>query len=302
MRNVNLNTTNSLPISVFEVAARTLSFTLAAKELNITQPAVSQAIKRLELTLGVDLFARSHRKVVLTPAGQQFYEDVSVSLMRIKSSAELLMRSDSSRVTIAASGAFANYWLASRLALFRQIHPDFNLRIQTDNRDLDLEQYDASLVVRRGRGDWPGYDGVQLAREEILPVASPKYIGNHPSPINAQSLIGFNLIHLDDVANNHPNWRNWFKFYGLDYTDTGNGIHYDDYSLVVQGAIAGEGIALGWRHIVRELIEKHVLAPVIDATYHGDYGFWLIWPKDRVLSIATIKLRDWLSKHIAETN
>ena len=85
MRNVNLNTTNSLPISVFEVAARTLSFTLAAKELSITQPAVSQAIKRLELTLGVALFARSHRKVVLTPAGQQFYEDVSVSLMRIKS-------------------------------------------------------------------------------------------------------------------------------------------------------------------------------------------------------------------------
>ena len=153
----------------FEAAARHMSFTHAAGELNVTQAAVSYSIRQLEAALGVKLFHRAHRAVTLTEAGERFYNDVSMGLSHIKRSAEAIARLDGGQqVTLSCSTAFANYWVVPRLSAFRAQHPEIDIRLQTTDKDVDLLAEGLSLGIRRGDGKWPGCEGAMLAEEAIF--------------------------------------------------------------------------------------------------------------------------------------
>jgi len=168
----------------FETAARLLSFTKAAQELNVSQPAISLAIKKLESALGVKLFERRHRAISLTGVGERFYTDVSFGLMHILRSTEgIAIQRDGHHVTLSCSTAFAHYWMVPRLARFRKLHPDIDIRVQTTDRDIDLDRENVSLAVRRGTGDFEGYDAFLLARERIYSVCSPAYFRKLTTPV-----------------------------------------------------------------------------------------------------------------------
>ena len=160
---------------VFEAAARLGSFTLAAQELNVQQPAVSAAIKQLETSLEVLLFRRGHRKVELTAAGERLFADVTIGLEHILRSVRAIhQRSRARYVTLSASTAFAYYWMVPRLRRLHQRHPNVDLRLQTSDREPNIETEAIDLAVRRGQGGWPGCDAALLAAEVICPIASPR--------------------------------------------------------------------------------------------------------------------------------
>ena len=161
----------------FEAAARHLSFTRAAAELNVSQPAISTAVRKVETALGVALFTRRNRAIALTEAGERFYADVSFGLNHILKSADsLFVQGQPDHVTIACSMAFAHYWLVPRLAGFREDNPDIELRMETSYRDSDLVREGVSLGIRRGNGNWPGYATRFLFGETISPVCSPAFL------------------------------------------------------------------------------------------------------------------------------
>ena len=145
---------------VFETAGRLLSFTAAGRELGMTQAAVSYAVRSLEDQLGVKLFRRGHRQVLLTEAGDRFLADVTLGLSHIRKSAEALKAlSAGSHVTLSASTAFASFWMMPRLQKFRDDLPGIDLRIQTADRDLDLIAEGIPLGIRGGTAeDWPDYE------------------------------------------------------------------------------------------------------------------------------------------------
>ncbi len=157
---------------VFETAGRLASFSAAARELGMTQAAVSYAIGRLEAQLATTLFLREHRRVRLTEAGQRFHADVSLGLSHIQRSAQGLRAvAVGTHVTLSASTAFAAFWMVPRLQRFREDLPDIDLRIQTADRDLDLVGEGIPLGIRGGSPtDWPHYECEVLAPEEIYPV------------------------------------------------------------------------------------------------------------------------------------
>lgn len=281
---------------VFEVAGRLGSFTGAAQELRMTQAAVSYAIHRLEADLGTALFLREHRRVRLSEAGARFHADVSIGLSHIQRSAQDLRAvATGGHVTLSCSTAFAAFWMVPRMAQLRADLPHIDLRIQTADRDLDLMGEGIPLAVRCGEpADWPQYQASPLAREEIYPVCGASYLSGRERPLQSEDLLVHQLIHLEEPHRLAATWRDFFASAGIGGRPVPKGLQINDYVLVVQSVIAGQGIALGWRHLVERLVDQGVLVRLGEHTLTTGSQFHVIWQRDAALSRPALEVRDWL--------
>ncbi|TIT23447.1 MAG: LysR family transcriptional regulator [Mesorhizobium sp.] len=282
---------------VFEAAGRLSSFTAAGRELGMTQAAVSYAIRGLEEQLGAKLFQRRHRQVSLTEAGDRFHADVSLGLSHIRKSAEDLRQiAVGAHVTLAASTAFASFWMMPRLQQFRDELPGIDLRIQTADRDLDIIAEDIPLGVRGGEPkEWPDYHSLPLADEVIFPVAGASYVARFGLPESVADLPSHRLIHLEEPFREAASWDEWFASAGVDIVDAGRGLRINDYALVIQAVMEGQGIALGWGHLAERLLASGLLVRVTGHTMTTGKGFHVIWSRNRELSDNAGKVRDWLA-------
>jgi DNA-binding transcriptional LysR family regulator len=282
-------------LHAFEAAGRHLSFTKAAQELNVSQAAISYAVKQLEQALGVTLFYRRHRRIEFTEAGARFFQDVSMGLTHIRKSAEAIaQRRGEHHVALSVSTAFAHYWMVPRMADFRAANPNVDLRLETTDKDIDLRAEGIPLGIRRGLGEWAGYESAFLAPEQIMAVASSRYLERFGRPRSLAELAGHKLLHLDEPYRPRPTWAEFFAAQGVAFADSGTGLRLNDYALVIQAALAGEGIAFGWRHIVEGLLIQGLLERVTDACFDEGYGFYVLWAEGAVLSGPAAAVRDWL--------
>jgi len=297
MRNLRHLLPSAGSLIVFEAAGRLSSFTAAGRELGMTQAAVSYAIRGLEEQLGAKLFQRRHRQVSLTEAGDRFHADVSLGLSHIRKSAEdLRLQATGRHVTLAASTAFGSFWMMPRLQQFRDELPGVDLRIQTADRDLDIIAEDIPLGVRGGEPrEWADYHSLPLADEEIFPVAGASYVARFGLPDTVEALAAHRLIHLEEPFREAASWEEWFASAGVDITDAGRGLRINDYALVIQAVMEGQGIALGWRHLAERLLASGLLVRVTGHTMTTGKGFHVIWPRNRELSDNARKVRDWLA-------
>lgn len=281
---------------VFEAAGRLASFSAAARELCMTQAAVSYAVARLEEQLGTALFLREYRRVRLTEAGQRFHADVSIGLSHIQRSAQGLRAvATGGHVTLACSTAFAAFWMVPRMERFRADLPEVDLRIQTSDRDLDLVGEGIPLGIRGGRReDWPDYDAEVLAPEEIYPVCAQSYLMRHSRPMAAEDLLAHSLIHLEEPFRQATTWADWFAARGIAARQVPRGLQINDYVLVVQSVIEGQGVALGWHHLTEGLVAKGVLVRLTGHMLATGKDFHVIWPKHAPLPRAAAQVRDWL--------
>ncbi|MEI2806312.1 LysR substrate-binding domain-containing protein [Albidovulum sp.] len=283
-------------LTVFEAAGRLSSFSAAARELGMTQAAVSYAVARLEDQLGTALFLREYRRVRLTEAGQRFHADVSIGLQHIQRSAQgLRAAATGGHVTLACSTAFAAYWMVPRMERFRADLPGVDLRIQTSDHDLDLVGEGIPLGIRGGMpADWPRYHAEALAPEEIYPVCAAGYLARAPRPAAAADLLSHPLIHLDEPFRSAATWKDWFASLGIAAAAVPRGLQINDYVLVVQSVIEGQGVALGWRHLIDGLVAKGVLVRLTGHTLVTGKDFHVIWPREAALSRTAAQVRDWL--------
>jgi DNA-binding transcriptional LysR family regulator len=281
---------------VFEAAGRHENFTRAAAELGMSQVAVSYAIRGLEQQLGVALFERQHRAARLTEVGERFHADVSAGLSRIGRAAEdIRSKGREVNVTLAASTAFASMWMLPRLTALREDLPDIDLRIQTSVRDLDLEEEAIPLGVRGGRPeDWPHYHSALLAPEVVTAVASPAFVEAQGLPETPEALMRHPLIWLEEPVRQACSWPDWFASAGIDYKPASRRLAINDYVLVIQAVLAGQGIALGWTHLVRQLVAQGQLVEVGGHALRTDLAFHVVWPRSRELSGAATRVRNWL--------
>jgi DNA-binding transcriptional LysR family regulator len=285
----------------FEAAARHLSFTRAARELNVSQPAVSLAVKKLEEALGTQLFERSHRAISLTPPGERFYTDVSFGLMHILNSAESVAgRSVEEHVSLSCSTAFAHYWMLPRLATFRRDNPDIDIRLQTTDKDIDIADETLSFAIRLGSGNWPGTQSLRLGPEHIYPVCSPAYLAGSAVPRSNADLMSHQLIHLEEPFRPRAGWREWFAAQGLEFNDAASGLRFNDYALVIQAAIAGEGVACGWHHIVETLVKQGLLVRLSEATYDIGQGHFVLWPAHIPPGPKAARVLTWLKTQVSQ--
>jgi len=284
---------------VFEAAGRLLNFTAAGKELGMSQAAVSLAIRRLEQQFGINLFVRGHRRVALTEPGSRFFADVSLGLSHIQKSAERLRgAAPGNHVTLSATTAFAALWMVPRLQRFREDLPGIELRLHTADRDLDLAAERIPLGIRYGSPDeMPEYRLMALAAEEIYPVCSPSYLKAFGVPKNVKGLLDHRVIHLEEP--HRPTvitWPQWLASAGIDRARTARGLRINDYVSVIQSAMEGQGIALGWAHLTDRLIDNGSLVKATDHVLRTGKTYNVAWPKDQELAGPVAAVRDWLTR------
>jgi len=280
---------------VFEAAARLGSFTLAADELGMRQPSVSAAIKQLEQSLAVRLFDRGHRQIALTNAGLRFYADISQALRGIESAAEAVHDMGRSEyVTLNSSSAFSHYWMMPKLHQLRELHPQIDLRLQSSVHEPALDIENISIAVRLGDGRWPECYSEKLADEVIFPVASPSVMQKTGKLDDVSCLLEERLIHLEEPVRMRPTWTQWFAHHAIADAKVTEGMRLNDYALVLQAALNGEGFAFGWEHIVRDLVDRKLLYACEQWGWQTGRGIYLVWSKTLPLSENAVRVRDWI--------
>ena len=280
---------------VFEAAARRLSFTAAAVELGVSQAAVSRQIRSLEDHLGVALFRRLHRAVRLTAEGERLWAAVTMGLGHISETAAAL-RPDQGRhlVTVCTTIAFAAFWLMPRIDRFKASYPDLELRFIASDTTVDPRAEGIDIAVRYGTGRWPGLDARRLFDEEIFPVCNPTYLEGGPAVDEAADLFGASLLHQEAGEPSWLTWRDWFKSRGVTPPAKIPGPRFNNYTILIQAAQAGQGVALGWRRLVEPLVEAGSLVRPIAASLAAPDAYYTVMPEQAGLTEAARALYDWL--------
>lgn len=288
----------------FEAAARLLSFTRAAAELNVSQAAVSRQIQRLERQLGARLFHRGHRSLDLTGAGRRLQESVTGGLEEIaRGVRRVRTASGTTTVTLSATIAFATFWLMPRIHAFRERHPDIDVRILAGDRDLDPAADDVDIAVCYGDTDRvPGQQRTLLGAERIVPVCAPAFRDLHPELRDGAPavLAGQDLLHLDPEHWNRihgvvVDWPVWFEHYGVQSARELHGMRLNNYPMLIDAILAGQGIGLGWRPIIDDLLHGGRLVPAIDIDeMDTPRGYYAAVASGSALSPAVERVHEWL--------
>lgn len=253
----------------FEAAARHLSFTKAARELHVTQSAVSRQIKTIEAQLGVALFRRLNRALLLTEEGQALSRAVAGALAGIEQAVSRLPAVAENRpITVTTTVSFAALWLVPRLARFRAAHPHTDVRLAASNEVSNLERDRIDLAIRFCEPKSAPAGAIPLTGEEVFPVASPRLMRDRERPLKTPADLRHHvLLHPDDPLGEWPwiTWREWLTALKVPDLKPAGALHFSHYDQLVQAAIAGEGVGIGRAPLVERFLRSgELIAPFRD--------------------------------------
>jgi LysR family glycine cleavage system transcriptional activator len=287
----------------FESAARHLSFTKAGEELYLTQSAVSRQIKDLEDQLGVALFQRRHRALVLTEAGQQFYGATAQVLATMRAATERLRAQVGKRqVAVTTTHSFAALWLIPRLAGFTRAHPGVDVRITAETRVQDLERDGLDIAIRHGPASLAGPNAVRLMGEKVFPVCSPELLNDKKRPLREpQDLKRHVLLQYDDPDGRHPwlHWKTWLEVERIADLRPAGTLSFSGYEQIIPAAVAGHGVALGRSPLVKDLIASGELVAPFRSIADPARAYYAILAKQA--SPEAAQFLDWLKEEAAKS-
>jgi DNA-binding transcriptional LysR family regulator len=280
----------------FESAARHLSFTLAAKELNVTQGAISRQIRLLEDYLGKTLFERTTRTINLTPAGAQYHETVRECLLHLaRSTGEIRQWRGDQQVTVATSTAMASLWLLPKVAEFQSQHEEIDLRIIALDHVKDYSRLDCDLALYYCSTPPKDMEVTPLFSEEIYLVCSPAYLAKNPQLSSIDGLSSCTWLWLEDSQRDWIGWPEWFKRLGHEPGIPKHRVNINSYSMLIQSAVSGQGVALAWDRLVDEPLSTGSLVRPNDLSLQTDAKFCLLEPLSARRPRQSVRLfRDWL--------
>jgi LysR family glycine cleavage system transcriptional activator len=280
-------------LRAFEAAARMLSFTEAAAELNVTQTAVSHQIRRLEDQLGIKLFIRQNRNLTLTQEAEDYLPSVRAAFEDLRRATERLHRSGhDGRLTVSTTASLATKWLVSRVAAFQDSHPGMEVRITTSTHLVDFRREEVDVAVRYGHGHWPGLRAHWLMAERLFPVCAPALL-HGSEPLNQPAdLARHTLLHTMTFRDD---WRLWLTAAGLPVSIAARrGLTFDMSFLAIQAAVEGLGVALGRQQLVDGDVAAGRLIAPFDTVLPQDAGYYVVTPEATADTPKIILFRNWL--------
>jgi LysR family glycine cleavage system transcriptional activator len=284
-------------LRAFEAAARHLSFTQAAQELNVTQAAISHQVKALEERLGVLLFHRRGRTLMLSEAGQAYLPPVREAFDGLATATEGLIRRDSAgTLTVSCLSSFAVTWLVPRLKRFRDTEPDIDVRLSASDQLVDFAREDVDLAIRYGRGDWSGLKVDRIMTEDITPVCSPKLLEGPKRLERPADLRHVTLLHEDM----RESWRMWLLAAGVDDVDPERGPGFSHANMAIQAAVDGQGVALGRTPLVAAELAAGRLVKPFDISLPAEFAYYLVCPEATAERPKVRAFRAWLLEMAAE--
>lgn len=280
----------------FEATARLGSFTRAADELNVTQGAISRQIGLLEEILGVNLLDRTTRSVRLSPTGEQYFQSCREALLALADATQQIQRwHGDQQVTVATSTALASLWLLPRIPEFNDSYGGIDLRIVAYDHVKDYRKLECDLAVYYCKSPPEHIKYTPICTEEIFPVCSPGYLARHDGVHRAEDLGNCTWLWLDESERDWVTWTEWFRRVGLAPVTPRNKINLNNYSMVIQAALSGQGIALGWSNLVDQYLKNGSLVRPVPETLQTEGQFLILepaGPHERRKSVGIF--RDWL--------
>lgn len=287
--------TVSLPslngLRAFEAAARHMSFTKAAEELNVTQTAVSHQIRRLEAELGVHLFLRLAEGLALSEEGQAYLPGIRAAFQELRYSTEQLLEGrHKSVLTISTLVSVASKWLLPRLPSFQQAFADIDVRISASTELVDFRKGAIDAAIRYGRGDWKGLQADFLMSDEIFPVCSPALAKTLSTPAE---LARHTMLQVSGVTAN--DWSTWLSAAGqpLQLAE-GPRLTFDLAMMAVQAAVDGQGVCIGRSTYVEDDLRAGRLVVPFDLRLKDQLGFYLVTPRETAQVKKIVAFRAWL--------
>ena len=290
----------------FEAAARHLSFTKAAAELFLTQSAVSRQIQALEEFVGVPLFERRHKALALTEAGQSYLRVVAPALDQLRDATRRLRETRTGHIlTVTTTVSFASMWLVPRLARFRRKHPGVDVRITATHEVLDMEREGIDLAIRDSAVNRAPPDAVLLVGEHIAAVCSPDYLkesrGARRPVAKPEDLRHHILLYLHDPTGAWPwlSWAGWAEGMNIEELRPASTIGFGQYDQVIQGAIHGQGIALGRMSLAAGLLKEKKLVALFARRQQLARAFYAVYARDAQARAGARHFVEWIREELA---
>lgn len=279
----------------FDGVMRRGSVTAAARDLALTQSTVTRLIQTIEQQLGQPLFIRDRRRLIPTEAAIRYYQDISSALDLIqRAGLSLIANPEGGSINLAVLPTFGTRWLAPRLPAFMSKHPGIlvNLTTRFQAVNFNTDPFDAAIVFAASTA--PDHDGLLLLDETLTACASPAFLSERPindvADLNAEL-----LLHLQTRPDA---WADWFHGQGAEAQPSG-GMVMDQFSMMIQAAISGLGVALLPDYLAQQEIAAGHLLPVLRPAVSGRGAYRLIWPRARAESRALTHFRSWLATQVA---
>jgi len=283
-------------LRAFEAAARRLSFADAAKELHVTPAAISNQVRQLEAQMGVRLFRRLTRSVVLTPEGAAALPALTEGFARLREGVSAMRAVEGGSLFVSVAPSLAHKWLAPRLVRFRETWPDIALRVDAREALADFDRDGVDLALRLGQEPNERLRAVPLFDQPVFPVASPALadaLGPQPAPAD---LLRLPLLHLDCGRDGAalPSWSDWLIAAGVP-GKVPDGPRYGQIALALEAAIAGEGLVLASEALVQADVDAgRLVRPLCCKTRGvGAVRYWIVYPPARGSDPRVRAFRDW---------
>ena len=285
---------------VFDAVVRAGSFTAAARTLGVSQPAVSRQIALLEDELETTLFVRDRTRPRLTVAGQALHEHVDKGFAEIETGlADIRGLADT--ITFAVQPAIAESWISPHLPSLRDHMAPTTVQVVIYDHVAELVSIDHDVSVRFGDRFGSGVRSELLIPERVMPVAAPDLAAAYglDADSDAADLVAAPLLQFDARNRGWMDWEAWFEHAGQPWTPPAGEIRYRNYANLVQQALSGRGVALGWDTLLGGLLGRGMLVPVGPTMARGQVGYHLVWPTGMTRRDSLRRLRSWLRDTVA---
>ena len=282
-------------LMAFDSAARMGSFSAAARELNLTQGAISRQIHALENQLGVALFKRAGKTVQLTEVGKVYLQEIHTALRTIRNASLNAITSPLSGIlNLAVLPTFGTRWLMPRFSSFLKKHPDITVNFVTKLTPFDFQGENVHSAIHYGEPDWPDTTSTFLMGEKAIPVCSPNLLERHPIR-NAEDMSSLPLLHLTSRPNA---WKDWFALNNI-VLPQNHGMLFEQFSIVIQAAVAGIGMALLPIFLIQNELDRGELMMIQNLPLISSRSaYYLVTPTDKSDYAPVVAFRNWLLEMI----
>jgi len=278
-------------LRAFEAAGRHLSFTRAADELFVTQAAISHQIKALEEFLGVPLFIRRNRKLLLTDEGQNYWPKIRDIFESLRAATDQIKSQVAKGpLTVSVVPTFATSWLIPRLANFNKTYPEIEVRLKASDDPVDFLQEDVDMAIYYEASNYPGLHSVTLLNEQLTPLCSPSLLEGELPLSTPSDLQYHNLLH--DFGT--KDWQRWLKQVKVKGIDLNRGPVFSHSSMVMQAAIFGQGIAMGHSVLSQAEISAGRLVQPFEHMMYSELSYDIVCPIESAERPKVKAFIDWL--------
>lgn len=282
----------------FDAAARNLSFTLAARELCVTQGAVSRMVQALENDLGVALFRRIGRNLELTPAGAAYHPHILEALDRIAAATRSIRRMEGGGVlSFSVLPTFAMRWLVPRLHRFQQLNPDILVDITTSERLVNFSAESIDIGIRYGLGHWPNTEATLFMHEDIAVFCSPKLLKTGRLLRGPADLAGHRLL---QHTTRPDAWQQYFRANGMPSPDISQSPGFEHFFMLIEAAAAGMGVVLLPLFLARDELASGRLVMPFDRTLRNERAYYIAHAPGAGRTRKIRLIKEWLLAEVGE--